>query len=94
MARELTKLHETVVRGTLEALAADPRCAAPKGEIVVVVGPPEAGGAIGDEAIDAMLHEALANLSVKDAAAAVAARTGAPRRQIYARALELAGSRR
>ena len=41
MARELTKLHETVVRGSLEDLAKDARFAAPRGEIVVVVGPGE-----------------------------------------------------
>ena len=40
VARELTKLHETVVRGDLDALAADPALAAPKGEVVVVIGPP------------------------------------------------------
>ena len=40
MARELTKLHETVIRGTLDVLAADERLAAPKGEVVIVVGPP------------------------------------------------------
>ena len=95
VARELTKFYESTRRGRLDELAAlyageD----APKGEIVVVVGPPQAGDAIGDHEIDALLREALANLSVKDAAAAVSARTGAPRRQIYARALELAGSRR
>jgi len=95
VARELTKFYESTRRGNLDELAAlyageD----APKGEIVVVVGPPQAGAAIGDDAIDALLREALANLSVKDAAAVVSARTGAPRRQVYARALELAGSRR
>ena len=41
VARELTKLHETVIRGSLDDLAADIRFAAPKGEIVVVVGPGE-----------------------------------------------------
>src|SRR5207302_10612284 len=39
VGRELTKLYETVIRGPLAELAADPRFAAPKGEIVVLVGP-------------------------------------------------------
>ncbi len=41
VARELTKLHETHYRGSLEALAADPGLAAPKGEMVIVIAPPE-----------------------------------------------------
>ena len=39
VARELTKLHETVIRGPLPDLAADPRCDSPKGEIVILVAP-------------------------------------------------------
>ena len=95
VARELTKFFETTRRGTLSELAAsfgreDP----PKGEIVVLVGPPEAAAPAGDEQLDRLLREALQSLSVKDAAAAVSARTGAPRRQVYARALALAGAKR
>jgi 16S rRNA (cytidine1402-2'-O)-methyltransferase len=92
VARELTKLHEEVKRGTLDALAAefaagDP----PRGEIVVVVGPPEAREAVDESALDEELRMALRTLSVRDASAAVAARHGIPRRKIYARALALAG---
>jgi 16S rRNA (cytidine1402-2'-O)-methyltransferase len=92
VARELTKLHEEVRRGALAELAAHYRAAgAPKGEIVVVVGPPAADAPATDDALDAALHAALARMSVKDAAAAVAAALALPRRAVYARALALQG---
>ncbi|HZT51217.1 MAG TPA: 16S rRNA (cytidine(1402)-2'-O)-methyltransferase [Stellaceae bacterium] len=92
VARELTKLHEEVRRASLAALAAHYREAGPpKGEIVMVVGPPgERAPALDAAALDAKLAEALAAMSVKDASAAVAAATGLPRRAVYARALVLA----
>ncbi len=95
VARELTKLHEEVRRGALDALAAEYAIeAAPRGEIVIVVGPAEARPAISSEALDRDIVEALKTLSVKDASAAIAAGHGLPRRQVYARALALAGARR
>ena len=93
VARELTKLFEETRRGTLAGLAAHYHAEGPpKGEVVVVIGPPEKR-AVTPEAIDALLADALASQSVRDAAAAVAAATGAPRRAVYARALELARDR-
>ena len=92
VARELTKLFEEVRRGSLEELAAHYADAAtPKGEIVVVVGPPQAGDqAEPDEAkLDRLLAAALADHSISEAAALVAAETGQPRRVVYARALHL-----
>lgn len=92
IARELTKYFEEFRRGTLPELAAqlagEPD---PKGEIVLVIGPPaeEAPMQAGD--LDAMLAAALGRVSLKDAAAEVAAATGLPRRKVYARALALAG---
>ena len=95
VARELTKLHEETRRATLSALAAHYAAAdAPKGEIVVVVGPPAPAARPAAETLDAMILDALAGLSVKDAAAAVAVEAGLPRREVYARALRLAGTRR
>jgi 16S rRNA (cytidine1402-2'-O)-methyltransferase len=95
VARELTKLHEETRRATLTALAADYAAAEPpKGEIVVVVGPPAPTARPAAATLDAMILEALAALSVKDAAAAVAVEAGLPRREVYARALRLAGTRR
>jgi 16S rRNA (cytidine1402-2'-O)-methyltransferase len=97
VARELTKLFEETRRGTLDSLAAHYADAGPpKGEMVVVIGPPvpEASVEVTGEALDAQLNRALETESVRDAAAAVAAVTGLPRRRVYARALELARARR
>jgi 16S rRNA (cytidine1402-2'-O)-methyltransferase len=92
VARELTKLYEEVRRGTLEERAAHyAAAAAPKGEIAVVVGPPERGEAGAGE-VDEMLGRALRVMSVRDAAAAVAEASGRPRKEIYGRALALAGA--
>ena len=94
VARELTKMHEEVRRGTLDVLAAHYASAeAPRGEIVILVGGPQAAEAPQEADLDRELAEAMATLSVKDAAAAVAARTGLPRRDLYARALVLSGQR-
>jgi 16S rRNA (cytidine1402-2'-O)-methyltransferase len=90
VARELTKLHETVVRGPLDELALDPRFAAPKGEIVVLVGPAEEIAAT-PEAADAALAEALTRSGPAEAAAEVARALGLPRRALYMRALALRG---
>ncbi|MDM7945751.1 MAG: 16S rRNA (cytidine(1402)-2'-O)-methyltransferase [Oceanibaculum nanhaiense] len=90
VARELTKLFEEVRRDPLSALAAHyAEAGPPKGEIVVVVGAPAAQAASADT-LDAALRRALADNSTRDAAALVAGETGLPRKQVYARALELA----
>jgi 16S rRNA (cytidine1402-2'-O)-methyltransferase len=92
VTRELTKLYEEVRRGGLDELAAHYRAAGPpKGEIVVVVGPPEPGVTAAAE-LDARLSSALEAASLRDAVAEVAAATGLPRRQVYARALALSGA--
>lgn len=88
VARELTKLYEECVRGTLAELAADPRLDAPKGEIVVVVGPGEAETASAADA-DAALSEALTRLPPGEAAAEVSKALNLPRKPLYKRALEL-----
>ncbi len=95
VARELTKLYEETRRATLPELAAHYATeGAPKGEIVVVVGPPLEAPPLDEAALDKAVLAALDTLSVKDAAAAVAAETGLPRREVYARALRIQGSRR
>ncbi|MCR9149749.1 MAG: 16S rRNA (cytidine(1402)-2'-O)-methyltransferase [Rhodobacteraceae bacterium] len=88
VCRELTKRFEEVRRGTLADLAAHYAGAPPKGEIVVVVDRAR-GRAAGPEDVDAALADALGRLSVKDAAAEVAAALGLPRREVYQRALDL-----
>lgn len=88
VARELTKLHEECVTGTLDELARRYADAPPKGEIVVVVGPPLEEAAASDADLDAALDEALGHLSPSRAAADVAERLKVPRKRAYARALE------
>ena len=94
VARELTKLHEEVRRDTLPVLAAHYASAGPpKGEVVVVVGPPaDEARALTDDDLDEKLHEALGRASVRDAVAQVARETGAPRQRVYARALALSAA--
>jgi 16S rRNA (cytidine1402-2'-O)-methyltransferase len=88
VAREISKLHEECVTGTLAELAERYTGAAPKGEIVIVVGPPAEAEAASDDALDEALDEALARLSPSRAAAEVAALLNVPRKRAYARALE------
>ena len=91
VCRELTKLHEEVRRGTLETLARDYAAGAEtRGEIAIVIAPPDAPAPSGAEEIDALLRAALARVSLKDAVAEVAAASGVPRRTVYQRALDLA----
>ncbi|MNH51637.1 Ribosomal RNA small subunit methyltransferase I [compost metagenome] len=90
VTRELTKLYEEAVRGTLAELAADPRCDAPKGEIVVVIGPGEAEVASAADA-DAALTEAMTRLPPGEAAAEVSKALNLPRKPLYKRALEMQG---
>ena len=84
VARELTKRFEEVRRGTLAELAAHYAANEARGEVTVVVGPPEQED---PEDLDGRLRAALEGNSVKDAAALVAAATGLPRKMVYARAL-------
>ena len=90
ITRELTKLYEEVVPGSLPDLAARYHNQIVKGEIVVVIGPPNAPEALTADSLDDRIKAALAQgLSLRDAAAVIAADTGLPRKQIYARGLIL-----
>jgi 16S rRNA (cytidine1402-2'-O)-methyltransferase len=88
VAREISKLHEECVTGNLAELAERYADVAPKGEIVIVVGPPGEAAAAGDSELDAALDEALSRLSPSRAAAEVAEKLKLPRKRVYARALE------
>ena len=90
VAREITKLHEECVTGSLAELARRYAGAPPRGEIVIIVGPPAAKPEANDDELDAALDEALQRLSPSRAAAEVAERLGLPRKRAYARALERA----
>ena len=96
VCRELTKAFEEVRRGTLTDLASHyAEAGPPKGEIVIVVGPPDADiPSLSSEALDAKLNVALRTLSVKDAADVVSSETGIARREVYQRAVALAGSKK
>jgi 16S rRNA (cytidine1402-2'-O)-methyltransferase len=92
VCRELTKLYETLYRGPLTILAADPKLDAPKGEIVILVGPgQEAEATAGD--IDTALSDALTRLRPAEAAAEVAKALGLSRRDVYQRAMAMRAGR-
>lgn len=89
VCRELTKLHEEIRRADLESLAgAYAEGGETRGEIVIVIAPPPEQQTA-DNDIDAMLRQALARVSVKDAVGEVALATGRARRDVYQRALAL-----
>ena len=92
VCRELTKLYETIVRGPLPELAADPQFEAPKGELVILVGPGQAAEATAGD-IDTALADALTRLRPAEAAAEVAKALGLPRRDVYQRAMALRAGR-
>lgn len=87
VARELTKLYEECRSGTAAQLAEHYSTHPPKGEIVLVVGPPVDGASDADP--DELLREALATMKISQAAAQVAKATGLDRKALYARAMEL-----
>lgn len=88
VARELTKLHEECRTGAPLDLAAHYEAHPPRGEIVLLIGPPVPRGASGEDA-EELLVAALQTLKPSQAAAQVARETGLDRKMLYARALEL-----
>jgi 16S rRNA (cytidine1402-2'-O)-methyltransferase len=90
VAREISKLHEECVTATLSELAERYSEKPPKGEIVIVAGPPAEPAAASDDELESALDEALKRLSPSRAAAEVAQRLNVPRKRAYARALERA----
>jgi 16S rRNA (cytidine1402-2'-O)-methyltransferase len=98
VARELTKLHEEVQRGTLAELADVVAAKATRGEYVIVIGPAvrdSAGTAIGDTEIRSALERALAaGSSTRDAAATVAADLGVAKRRVYELAVAMSSPTR
>lgn len=88
VARELTKLYEECRTGTAAALADHYAAHPPKGEIVLIIGPPAANETPQIDP-DAMLRAALAEASPAKAAGMVAKATGMDRQTLYARAVEL-----
>jgi 16S rRNA (cytidine1402-2'-O)-methyltransferase len=89
VVREISKRFEETVTGTLPELAARYAEAPPRGEIVIVVGPPGEPEPAAEADVDAALREAMGRLSPSRAAAEVAEALGLPRRQVYERAQAL-----
>jgi 16S rRNA (cytidine1402-2'-O)-methyltransferase len=89
VARELTKLHEECRTGTAADLIAHYEAHPPKGEIVLLVGPPVDSAGSDDVDVDALLLAAMETDKASQAAAQVAKATGLDRRELYARAMEL-----
>ena len=91
ICRELTKLHEEIRRAPVAELAAGADKLETRGEFVLVIGPPEAKDKImAQDELDEVLRASLQRDSVKDAVAHAVELSGRPRREVYARALELA----
>ncbi|MEM8726594.1 MAG: 16S rRNA (cytidine(1402)-2'-O)-methyltransferase [Pseudomonadota bacterium] len=87
VARELTKMHEECRAGSAVELAAHYAAHPPKGEIVLLIGPPKTSASAVDP--DELLRAALAEASPSKAAGKVAKATGLDRQTLYARAVEL-----
>jgi 16S rRNA (cytidine1402-2'-O)-methyltransferase len=95
ICRELTKLHEDIGRATLVEFAQTAETLETRGEFVLVVGPPPAdAGMMSSADLDSLLLASLKESSVKDTVARAVEISGRPRREVYARALELAGQNR
>lgn len=91
ICRELTKMHEEVRRAPVSELALAAGALETRGEFVLVIGPPPANAqTMTEQELDDLLRTRLARDSVKDAVAHAVELSGRPRREIYARALELA----
>jgi 16S rRNA (cytidine1402-2'-O)-methyltransferase len=91
ICRELTKLHEQILRAPITELAKATDTLETRGEFVLVIGPPRADAlSMTAQDLDDLLRAQLARDSVKDAVAHAVELSGRPRREVYARALELA----
>jgi len=93
VCRELTKIHEEVVRGTAGELAARYAAAGPRGEIVLVVGPAPSGEGDEDRAAGALEALVAAGARARPAAAVVAELTGVAANRLYKRVAASSGPR-
>jgi 16S rRNA (cytidine1402-2'-O)-methyltransferase len=91
ICRELTKLHEQITRAPIAELAKTADTLETRGEFVLVIAPPRPDArAMTQDDLDDLLRSSLARDSVKDSVAHAVELSGRPRREVYARALELA----
>jgi 16S rRNA (cytidine1402-2'-O)-methyltransferase len=89
ICREMTKMHEEIRRAPVAELARSADTLETRGEFVLVIGPPARAQAMAADELDDLLRSSLHRDSVKDAVAHAVELSGRPRREIYARALEL-----
>jgi 16S rRNA (cytidine1402-2'-O)-methyltransferase len=89
ICREMTKMHEDIRRAPVAELARSADTLETRGEFVLVIGPPARTLAMATDELDDLLRSSLERDSVKDAVAHAVELSGRPRREIYARALEL-----
>lgn len=89
IARELTKKYEEILRGTFSELIARMEDTPLRGEIVVIIAPPEAEAQWDEDALRAALIPLIKTEGVKRAAAAIAGQSGHKKRDVYALALKL-----
>jgi 16S rRNA (cytidine1402-2'-O)-methyltransferase len=89
ICREMTKMHEDIRRAPVAELARSADTLETRGEFVLVIGPPARTLAMAADELDDLLRSSLGRDSVKDAVAHAVEVSGRPRREIYARALEL-----
>ncbi len=90
VCRELTKKFEEVQRGCLSDLAAEAAANPRKGEMVVLIARGDSED-LSEDDVESMVKTALEDMSVRDAADYVAAKTGQKRRMVYQIALRMAG---
>lgn len=88
VARELTKKFETLRHGTAAELTAFFEAESPRGEVTVLIAA-AAPTAVSEAELDAMLRDAMAGMSRRDAVQNIAEMTGLARKRVYARALAL-----
>jgi len=90
VARELTKAFEEIRRGTLATLAGHyAEAGAPKGEIVVLVAPPQPLEVVDEAETDRLLLSLAGEMAASRAAAEAARMTGQPKQALYRRLIEL-----
>ncbi len=91
VARELTKRFETIQRGTLDTLAANAAGLEPRGEYVILVGPP-AMVDVSDQTIRQRLISVMDAMTLRDAVRSVTAALDVPKSRVYDIAIELRDS--
>jgi 16S rRNA (cytidine1402-2'-O)-methyltransferase len=89
LTRELTKRYEEARHGDFEALISSVKAEPPRGELVLLVGPPKMGDRWNEEEVISALKVQISELGVKRASAEIAGQCGWPKRDVYQLALKL-----